>query len=35
METRSDDIDINTIYKGLSSINRRLRSTDGGKDVAP
>ena len=35
METRSDDIDINTIYKGLSSINRRLRSADGGKDVAP
>ena len=35
METRSDEIDINTIYKGLSSINRRLRSADGGKDVAP
>lgn len=35
METRSDDIDINTIYKGLSSINRRLRSADDGKDVAP
>ncbi len=35
METRSDDIDLNTIYKGLSSINRRLRSVDGGKDVAP
>ena len=28
METRSDDIDINTIYKGLSSINRRLRATE-------
>ena len=28
MENRSDDIDINTIYKGLSSINRRLRATE-------
>ena len=28
MENRGEDIDINTIYRGLSSINRRLRSSD-------
>ena len=25
MENRGDELDINTIYRGLSSINRRLR----------
>ena len=28
MENRGEDIDINTIYRGLSSINRRLRACE-------
>ncbi len=28
MEKRGDELDVTTIYRGLSSINRRLRGVD-------
>lgn len=33
METRGDDVDINTIYRGLSSINRRMHDAMDSKEL--